>query len=356
MRSTIGGFVLKNFLLLTLTAALTVGVVWPDAGAAASQCNLQSYGVIAIFIISGLQLKQGEALKALQAAGSVIYGLSSILLLGPLVLAPAILASPLEPSALKLGLAVFACMPTSLSSGIAMTQTAGGNVALAILLTVASNLLAVATLPLLLPRALAGGGAAQQLVGPNSSGTCSMQLDPAALLVQLLAMVLAPTVFGACARAFIPGVAAAVDKNKVVVSCLSSLILAAVPWMQISRAMTAGGASGFSLYVVMVCGACGAALHAFQLAFNTVMCKALGLGGREEKQATPIRKAVVLLTSQKTLPVAVTIIGKLGASMGDAAAGYASMTVVIAHLSQIIVSSSLVSYWMSSRSSQAAGV
>jgi sodium/bile acid cotransporter 7 len=71
-----------------------------------------------------------------------------------------------------------------------------------------------------------------------------------------------------------------------------------------------------------------------------------GLGGREEKEAIPIRQAVVLLTSQKTLPVAVTIIGKLGASMGDAAAGCASMTVVIAHLSQIIVSSSLVSWWM----------
>jgi hypothetical protein len=66
---SLGGLVLKNFLLLTLTVALTVGVVWPEAGAAASQYNLQSYGVIAIFIISGLQLKQGEAMKALQATG-----------------------------------------------------------------------------------------------------------------------------------------------------------------------------------------------------------------------------------------------------------------------------------------------
>lgn len=54
-------------------------------------------------------------------AGTVAYGLISILLLSPL-LAPAVLALPLEPFALRLGLAVFVCMPTALSSGIAMTQ------------------------------------------------------------------------------------------------------------------------------------------------------------------------------------------------------------------------------------------
>jgi sodium/bile acid cotransporter 7 len=86
---------------------------------------------------------------------------------------------------------------------VLISQTAGGNVALAILLTVTSNLLAVATLPLLLPNVLAGG--ATQLLAATGSAASSLHLDPVTLLVQLLAMVLLPTVAGACARAFIPG-------------------------------------------------------------------------------------------------------------------------------------------------------
>jgi hypothetical protein len=66
--------------------------------------------------------------------------MTSILLLTPLVGMVAAQA-PLQPPALALGLAVFACMPTALSSGVAFTQQIGGNVALALLLTVGSNML-----------------------------------------------------------------------------------------------------------------------------------------------------------------------------------------------------------------------
>ena len=65
-------------------------------------------------------------LQALRSLGSVVYGLGSILLLGPLVVAPFILSLPLHPPAVGMGLAVFASMPTSLSSGIAMTQVGRG--------------------------------------------------------------------------------------------------------------------------------------------------------------------------------------------------------------------------------------
>jgi predicted Na+-dependent transporter len=55
------------------------------------------------------------------AAGAIAYGLASILLLTPL-LGLAAVQLPLQPPALALGLGVFCCMPTALSSGVTFTQ------------------------------------------------------------------------------------------------------------------------------------------------------------------------------------------------------------------------------------------
>ena len=84
--------------------------------------------------------------------------------------------------------------------------------AMAILLTVTSNLLAVFTLPLTLPLALsgarsllAGGGGCGLGVGAGAAVSAGLQLDPGALLQQLVAMVLVPTLAGASIRAWVPG-------------------------------------------------------------------------------------------------------------------------------------------------------
>jgi hypothetical protein len=54
-------------------------------------------------------------------AGAVAFGLVSILIITPLFSRVA-LALPLQPPELAVGLAVFCCMPTALSSGITLTQ------------------------------------------------------------------------------------------------------------------------------------------------------------------------------------------------------------------------------------------
>ena len=84
--------------------------------------------------------------------------------------------------------------------------------AMAILLTVTSNLLAVFTLPLTLPlplsgarSLLAGGGGCGLGVGAGAAVSAGLQLDPGALLQQLVAMVLVPTLVGASIRAWVPG-------------------------------------------------------------------------------------------------------------------------------------------------------
>jgi hypothetical protein len=74
-----------------------------------------------VFVISGLVLESGEAALALRSPLAIVYGLATILLVTPL-LAFLALAMPLQPPQMALGLAVFCCMPTTLSTGVILTQ------------------------------------------------------------------------------------------------------------------------------------------------------------------------------------------------------------------------------------------
>ena len=71
-------------------------------------------------------------------------------------------------------------------------QTVGGNTALALLLTVSSNLLGIFTMPFLLCRLLGAAGSA-------------VSIQPAPLLSNLLKTILLPLLGGALVRATIPG-------------------------------------------------------------------------------------------------------------------------------------------------------
>lgn len=59
-----------------------------------------------------------------------------------------------------------------------------------------------------------------------------------------------------------------------------------------------------------------------------------------------MRRAVLLVSSVKTLPVAVTVCGKLGPVLGEAMVGTAVVPCVLAHLAQIIFDSIMVSKWI----------
>ena len=75
---------------------------------------------------------------------------------------------------------------------LAAIQTVGGNTALALLLTVLSNLLGVFSMPFVLCR----------ILGASGSG---ISIDPKPLLINLLKTILLPLLLGATARAGAPG-------------------------------------------------------------------------------------------------------------------------------------------------------
>lgn len=64
--------------------------------------------------------------QALSSPGPFLYGVASILLITPLM-GLAALAVDIKPKEFPMGLAVFCCMPTSLSTCVTLTMAAGAN-------------------------------------------------------------------------------------------------------------------------------------------------------------------------------------------------------------------------------------
>jgi sodium/bile acid cotransporter 7 len=84
------------------------------------------------------------------------------------------------------------------------TQQLGGNVSLALLLTVASNILGIFTMPFVLPHVVAASGIS---TGPGAAvqGAAASMLEPLPLMLQLCQTILVPTLIGASIRGLIPG-------------------------------------------------------------------------------------------------------------------------------------------------------
>jgi sodium/bile acid cotransporter 7 len=121
------------------------------------------------------------------------------------------------------GLAIFCCVPTTLTSGVSLTQLAGANTALALALTVTSNLLGIFTMPYML----------SALVGHVSG----VSLPAGPLLKALVEILLIPLLIGKFIREIF-NVQDFVDKRKQKLSFLSIFLLSLVPWMQTSCSRT----------------------------------------------------------------------------------------------------------------------
>jgi solute carrier family 10 (sodium/bile acid cotransporter), member 7 len=73
--------------------------------------------------------------------------------------------------------------------------------------------------------------------------------------------------------------------------------------------------------------------------------RVLRLGGTEPAARLKIQRALILVTSQKALPVAATVLAALSSVLGQQI-GVAAIAMVMAHLSQILIDSALVDYWI----------
>ncbi|XP_020547299.1 probable sodium/metabolite cotransporter BASS4, chloroplastic isoform X2 [Sesamum indicum] len=114
-------FAADNFLPLALVSGVVLGLANPSLGCLADTYYLSKFSTFGIFIISGLTLRSDEIGAAAEAWPVGLFGLASILIFTPFF-SKIILLLKLQPQEFVTGLAIFSCMPTTLSSGVALTR------------------------------------------------------------------------------------------------------------------------------------------------------------------------------------------------------------------------------------------
>ncbi|QDZ24250.1 putative sodium/metabolite cotransporter [Chloropicon primus] len=274
-----------------LVAAICVSVVEPRIGCKVHALRLHKLSAPGIFLISGLMLKLGEVKRALKSPLPLLLGLCTISLVLPLS-AQLALRWPFLSQDLVYGMAIFLCMPTALSTGVQICTHYGGNPALALMLTVGSNLLSIATIPFFVSYVLAQGS------------EIKLSVDAFVLFKSLVKSILVPMLAGVALRSKVPRVTEWVDANKKALSMVSASLLISVPLAELSSSV----AKGLTLLPSELAqvAALGVCFPAAFMAFNAVTTRCF-LGGLPQD----IRKTLVIVCSLKTLPSAVMVVQKM---------------------------------------------
>jgi sodium/bile acid cotransporter 7 len=316
---------IDNFMIISFSVALVVAMTAPSPGKAVGALQvgdikiIQAINNIMVFLVSGLTLKSDDLRALMRQWPGWLYGIASILFISP-CLGFAMVRLPLNPAEFSTGLAIFCVVPTTLGVGVALTAASKGNQALALFLTVVTNLLGIVTVPYGLRLIL--------------SGTGTVTVEPQSLVVKLLITVLVPTVAGKLAREFIPGVRNFVTEFKTQLSMFSTVNLAMIIWQTLSGSQSILIRLPFTNVLIVI--AVAVALHVVLLIFNAIVVKYI--------LRLPVREAIAvfIMSSQKSAPVAVTVITYITPDIAQQ--GLLAIPCIVGQLAQIFIGSGLARY------------
>ncbi|KAG6401544.1 hypothetical protein SASPL_138403 [Salvia splendens] len=364
-----------NFLPLALICGVLLGLANPGPGCLADKLCVSKISTFGIFVISGLTLRSDEIGAATEAWPVGLFGLIILML-------------NLQPQEFVTGLAIFCCMPTTLSSGVALTrvlfdktQLAGGNSALALAMTLVSNLLGILIIPYAISKLIATG------VG--------VAIPTEKLLKSLVLTLLVPLILGKVARELSKGIADFVDGNRKLLAAISAIFLSSWSVRRfrsiVLQELSSKSARSRSLLLMVKPGVFLVAvvlgvyvylltainsslicfvlslkeiiialfpqilvriLHLALFSFNALLIPSLSLitgGSKSPFTKKENTSALLLVASQKTLPVMIAVVEQLGGALG--ASGLLVLPCVAAHLNQIIIDSFIVSLWKQKESS-----
>jgi len=277
------------FLPLGLILAVTTGFFLPAGGIFLSDNNALKIIVFIIFLVSGYQtgtkeLKIDRKLLTLFLVASTIS-----LFLAPFL---GLLVSKLLnfPLYLAMGLIIISTVPPTISSGVVITEVSRGNTSLALFLTISLNLLGIFTMPFILDFCL-------NAVGP-------IDIDQIALLYKMIFFVLLPFIIGKTTRSM---------RNKKRVSSqwsyLNSSCVILIVYASISTSKSVLLGLEPRDYIIILIGV--ASVHILLLVINAYAGKVLQISPAD-------KKAMIFVTSQKTMALALAVLANIKFDTGNA--------------------------------------
>lgn len=315
-------FILKNFLILGLLTVICFGLVLPAPGIAVNSIKFGKFGipqvaVVVIFIISGMCL---DSISDMMQPKALSLGIVLVLFATPAIAWPILVfGQPYVNLTLLQGMALFCVVPTTLSSGVTMVTQAKGNVSLAVFLTTVTNLLGVFTMPWSVSKIFAA----------------SVPIKPSDMLGELIWLTLAPLVLGMALRSLSEGLKRFAKKNKKVLGLTQNSCILCVVWLMVSGAQHM--IVTFPKSDLWACAFLAAGVHLVYRVGGYVVATAARLPPREWV-------TIVLMCSQKSLPVCVSVLSALPAEL-RLRSGVMIVPCIMAHAAQLIIDSILAVRW-----------
>lgn len=317
-------FVIKQFLPLGFVIGVAWALIWDTPGhdlyawkSPQGWKIMSTINICIIFFIFGLTLETSELKEALKNWKVWVMGVITILVITSFT-AFIFVHMGFEPKEFGIGLAVFACSPTSLSSAISLVIQAYGNGAMSLLLTVVTNLLGIITTPLFVSLVLGPAG----------------KIDKVGLLVKLLVQILVPLVIGKAMREGIVQVKDFAKKYKLPLYLFNNFQIIMIVWQTLSYSRDKLMHQKLYDVILAIMGAIGQ--HFFFLVMNFII--AWGLRFPEAE-----RKAYVLSSSQKSLPTAAVVIEAI--NNPDLNQGLITIPCMVFYIMQLFIDSFIANSW-----------
>jgi len=316
----------KNFLMVGLITALAVGLLFPAPGRSLKDISttlqpfsLSQVAVILIFMISGLTLQRITKWK--EALNALFVSFMFVLFLSPLVGLPILYLSQVTSvnKALLQGMAIFCAVPTTLSSGVAMVASANGNIGLALIITTVTNLLGVFTLPWSMSVIFSGA---------------HVEIDGFKTLVHLVVQTLVPLLSGIALRA-VPQVAQFANDRKKPLGRCSNCCIFFVVWLNTSASQDK--IVSFPIVDLGVVALLAVIVHIIYRVTAYLVATACAFPSKEWV-------AFVLMCSQKSLPVCVSVLAALPAKF-QVNTGTMIVPCIMSHFSQLMIDGFLADRW-----------
>lgn len=277
------------FLPVGLLISLLISLIIPQPGALLKAQGIIPWCVVVIFFVNGYQTQ----LKELPRDRSFVYTLLITAVIC-LILSPVIgllTASVLHLSVgLTLGLLVKSVVPSTLSTCIVMTNLAGGRGTWALMMTVIINIVGVFSIPFML--------------GITATQNIDFAIDPFVLLNKLVLLVLCPFIVGYFAQKL----SLMSPQNSFLTYLPSTMVICAV-WLSLSD-------SAEILYNISLLSLLKIAIASVFVHFSLMLIAMLAAKYLAIDNGAKV--AMALTASQKTLPVAVSILASFEQNVGDA--------------------------------------
>lgn len=307
----------KQWFLIALLAMLALGMALPDRLQPVADAIPRTWVVAVVLLLMSITLAANAMWRAVRRPQAALLAVVMNSALAPPLAWLLGLALPVE---LAVGLVIAATSPCTLASAAVWTRRAGGNDAVALLVTMITNVTCFAVVPAWL----------QLLVGQSA------EVDFARLMLRLLGIAVVPIVVAQLLRQWRP-LAGWVDRHKPSLSNLAQVGLLSIVFVgAVHSGQTLTGTDGAATVGL---GAGGLLLAAVLLLHVVLFAVGLLTAGWM-RMADEDQSAVAIAGSQKTLMIGLDVALGFG--------GLAVLPMVAYHAVQLVVDTVLAD-WLRGR-------